>query len=111
MYHCHCETCRHANGASFATNLIVPKAQLTLLSGADTLSRYESSPQKFRYFCSHCGSPIYSHSDKSAHIVSVRAGTVDGDPGVRPSAHIWASSRAPWTELADGLPQRPEGLG
>jgi len=33
-------------------------------------------------------------------------GAIDGDPGVRPGEHIFTASKAPWYEIADGLPQR-----
>ena len=110
MYHCHCSQCRHANGASFATNVIASADDLKIVAGKDALTGYESSPNKRRFFCSRCGSPIYSHAQATAAIVSVRAGTLDGDPGYRPNAHIHAASRAPWTEICDGLPQNAEGF-
>ena len=37
--------------------------------------------------------------------------TLDNDPGVRPAAHIFVSSKAPWFTITDDLPQfaeRPE---
>jgi hypothetical protein len=110
MYHCHCSQCRHANGASFATNVIASAEDLKIVAGKDVLAAYESSPSKQRFFCSRCGSPIYSHAQATAAIVSVRAGTLDDDPGFRPNAHIHAASRAPWTEICDGLPQNAEGF-
>jgi len=36
--------------------------------------------------------------------VFVPAGPLEGDPGVRPLAHIFAASRAPWYEVEDALP-------
>ena len=110
MYHCHCGTCRKANGASLATNLIVAAEDFAIVSGAESLSAFESSPRKNRYFCSRCASPIYSQAEATPQIVSVRSGTLDGDPGLRPSLHTHVASRAPWDEICDGLPQRPGGL-
>ena len=110
MYHCHCGTCHKANGASLATNLIVAAEDFALVSGAEGLAAYESSPGKRRYFCSRCGSPIYSRAEASQQIVSVRSGTLDGDPGLRPTLHTHVAGRAPWYEICDGLPQRPGGL-
>lgn len=106
MYHCHCGTCRKANGASNATNVFFPRAAFTIVEGEALLSKYESSPDKHRYFCSRCGSPVYSHAQKTAGMVSIRAGLLDGDPGVRPQAHVFVASKAPWTTIADGLPTR-----
>jgi hypothetical protein len=44
-------------------------------------------------------------------MMTVRAGTLDSDPGVRPAGHIWVSEKAPWFEIADGLPQFQKGPG
>jgi hypothetical protein len=37
--------------------------------------------------------------------VSVPAGLLDDDPVVRPRLHVFTSSKAPWWEINDGLPQ------
>jgi hypothetical protein len=34
------------------------------------------------------------------HVI-VPAGTLDDDPGVRPIAHFFTSSKAPWYEISD----------
>ena len=38
----------------------------------------------------------------------LRVGTIDGDPGARPTRHIWVSQKAPWYEILDDLPQLEE---
>lgn len=76
MYQCYCGKCRAASGASFVTNIIVDAYRFRITAGKDSLSAFESSPQKFRYFCAACGSPIYSHGETTKHIVSVRCGTL-----------------------------------
>ena len=32
-------------------------------------------------------------------------GSLDDDPGVRPSLHIFVGSKAPWYDITDKLPQ------
>ena len=108
MYQCHCGKCRAATGASFATNAVVDTDSLRITAGKDKLSAYESSPGKFRYFCSSCGSPIYSHGAQTKQIVSVRCGTLKQDPGMRVAYHAFVASKAPWTEIRDDLPQFAE---
>jgi hypothetical protein len=110
MYHCHCQQCRRASGASFATNVLVPTGGFAVVAGESVLASFESSPGKRRHFCSRCASPIYSHSQSLPQLVSVRCGTLDGDPGLRPSAHIYVGSKSPWFEICDDLPRKPEGL-
>jgi len=108
MYQCHCGKCRAGTGAAFATNVIVDADGFRVTAGLDSLARWESSPRKFRYFCSGCGSPIYSHGEKTKQIVSVRCGTLKQDPGLRVAYHAFVASKAPWVEILDRLPQFDE---
>jgi len=108
MYQCHCGKCRAATGASFATNLIVDTDKLNITAGKDKLAAWNSSPGKFRYFCSGCGSPIYSHGEQTKQIVSVRCGTLKQDPGLRVAYHAFVASKAPWVEIPGDAPQFAE---
>jgi hypothetical protein len=42
--------------------------------------------------------------------IGLPLGTLDDDPGVRPSAHVFVDSKAPWFEITDSLPQFSEKL-
>ena len=110
MYYCHCGTCRKANGSAFAANMVVAADDFAVVAGREVLKGYESSPTKHRYFCSVCGSPIYSHAATTSHIVSVRCGTLDTVPDVRPSLHFYVADKAPWHDIHDDLPQVPKSL-
>ena len=35
-------------------------------------------------------------------------GTLDDDPGIKPSVHIFVADKAPWFEISDRLPQYTE---
>lgn len=105
MYQCFCGKCRAASGASFATNIIVDADKFRITAGKESLAGFESSPQKFRHFCSACGSPIYSQGEKTKHVVAVRCGTLKQDPGVRVAYHAFAASKAPWVQICDEQPQ------
>jgi len=108
MYQCHCGKCRAASGASFAANVIVDAGRFRITAGNESLARHESSPRKFRYFCSACGSPIYSHGESTRHVVAVRSGTLKEDPGLRVAYHAFVASKAAWTEIRDDAPQFAE---
>jgi len=107
-YFCHCGKCRKQSGSSFATNMIVRREDFAIVSGEGDLSYFQSSPRLRRYFCSGCGSPIYSQGDKYKQIVSVRCGTLDSELPVRPSVHAFVGSKASWEDISDELPQFPE---
>lgn len=108
MYQCHCGKCRAASGASFVTNIIVDTEKFRITAGRESLAAYESSAQKFRHFCSACGSPIYSQGEKTKQVVAVRSGTLKQDPGVRVAYHAFVDSKAPWVDISDGEAQFPE---
>jgi hypothetical protein len=104
---CHCSQCRRANGSAFACNAPVRSKYLEFEAGRELIREFESSPGKFRAFCSRCGSPIYSRLVSEPDLFRLRLGLVDGDPGRRPLFHVWVGSKAPWFEITDALPQFP----
>ncbi len=101
---CHCSRCRKAQGSAYATNGLVNESAF-ILHGEELLTGYESAPGNVKYFCSKCGSPILNRSDKRPGKVRVRLGTIESEINERPLAHIFASSKASWDCITDGLPQ------
>ena len=103
--HCHCSRCRKASGTGHGTNLIVRPASLRWIKGETLVRRYKL-PQAERFatcFCTECGSPL-PRVVPEMKLVLVPAGSLDGDPGVRPQAHIFWDSRAAWSCSDGGLP-------
>lgn len=105
MIYCHCSRCRKAQGSAFAANGIVRAEEFTILSGADALTAYQSSPGQNKYFCKVCGSPIMSKNEDRPGQVRVRLGTIESDIVERPMAHIFATSKANWEDICGELPQ------
>jgi hypothetical protein len=58
-------------------------------------------------FCRTCGASIPRVSVERG-VVVVPAGALDTDPGMRPMAHIFVGSKAPWFEITDSIPQFEE---
>ena len=104
MTHCHCTNCRKLTGASFATYVHVEKQTFRWLAGEDLINQYESAPGSFRAFCRVCSSLVPGQAPYLP-TVSIPAGLFDDDPGVRPRLHVFTSSKAPWWEITDDLPQ------
>src|SRR6185369_10377802 len=111
LVYCHCSQCRKASGTAFAANADVRRKYWQFAAGEDLVREYESSPGKFRAFCSRCGSPIYSRTRDAADTLRVRFGILNADPERRPLAHFHVASKAPWFEITDGLPQFAGGPG
>ncbi|MFN8625115.1 MAG: GFA family protein [Candidatus Binatia bacterium] len=102
MSNCHCSRCRKAHGSVFATYVAGPAASFRL-RGSERIVRYESSPGFFRCFCGRCGSVV--PGDPTEGRIFVPAGNFAGDPGIRPRAHIFVASKAPWYAIRDNLPR------
>ncbi|MET0122202.1 MAG: GFA family protein [Candidatus Thiodiazotropha sp. 6PLUC9] len=103
--YCHCSRCRKFTGSAFAANLLVSPKQFRWLKGEDQVGRYELAEAKHfaTGFCKRCGSSLPWQS-QSGKAVIVPAGTLDKDPGIRPSQNIFTSSAADWFEEPHKLP-------
>jgi hypothetical protein len=108
VVNCHCSMCRKATGAAFRTRAGVATEAFRWLTGDDLLSRYESSPGETRTFCRVCGATLVTFFRDHPGEIGLALGTLDDDPGVRPSAHVFVASKAPWFEITDQLPQFSE---
>jgi hypothetical protein len=111
MCHCHCSRCRKSHGVPFATYVGGPEHGLRL-RGLEHVVRWQSSPGFSRCFCRDCGSVVPSEAAFDGRVF-VPAGNFTEDPGVRPIAHIFVGSKAPWFELSDELARfdaYPEGF-
>lgn len=60
--------------------------------------------------CARCGSLLYSRV-REGKWVHVAMGTLVDAPTIRPTAHIFVGSKAPWHEITDDLPQHRGHVG
>ena len=105
VLNCHCSMCRKATGAAFRTRAAVRASDFRWVQGEDLLVRFASSPGDVRTFCRVCGSTLVTIFPSSPDELGLPLGTLDDDPGVRASCHVWVGSKAPWYEISDDLPQ------
>ena len=108
VHHCHCSMCRRAHGAAYSTFARLTASELRIVAGADQIRSYRSSAPIERTFCATCGTRLTVRFDGMPDAVWVSHATFDGDPGVRPGAHMFVASKADWEEISDALPQYRE---
>lgn len=103
---CHCSQCRRTTGAAFKPFAGIESSKLQL-HGDNIL--YVGGPAQGNHDvrCKTCGSLLYSvlQEGKMLHILF---GTMIDTPSIRPSAHIFVGSKAPWYTIRDSLPQYHE---
>jgi hypothetical protein len=100
--YCHCRQCQLASGAPVLAWMQVPPRAFKLVRG--TPKNFASSPAAMRWFCAHCGSPLYM-TDAGDHSVGITLGSLDNPALVTPTVHGWDSERIPWFCIADTLPR------
>lgn len=96
---CHCVQCRKMSGHVWAS-VPVPRDDLSV---DGPVAWYESSAKARRGFCPRCGSSLLWEHHDDDH-VSVAAGCLDGDTGLRLRGHIFTSDKGDYYDIADGLP-------
>ena len=108
VHNCHCSMCRKSHGSAFSTFAQIAAGDFRFVDGRDLVRAYRSSPPIERSFCSVCGTRLTFRFDGMPEALWVSFASLDAAAGARPSAHIFATSKAPWFEINDDLPQFPE---
>lgn len=106
MVNCHCSRCRRGRSAAHATNVFYRIEDFQFTHGESRVAEYKVPDSKHfaTAFCRRCGGAAPRIS-RERGIVVVPAGSLDTDPGARPTAHIFVGSKANWFDITDGLPQ------
>jgi hypothetical protein len=100
--HCHCSMCRRAHGAGFVTWVGVPRGSFHLVAGDEVLTRFQSSAQAVRSFCSRCGSTLLFESQRWPGEVHVVRANFDTPIDREPSANVYWSDRVEWARWETG---------
>lgn len=108
--HCHCTRCRKHSGGAASTQGRVARGDFRLLRGKALLRTYRDPGHAAKVFCTTCGSSLFGGDWPDGDEVSVRLGTLDDDPGIRPQYRTFVESRAPWDAITDDLPRHPGRL-
>lgn len=105
--YCHCKRCQRRTGAAASPQARVAPGSLRIVSGEHLVRDWDPGDGGFaKAFCSVCGSSLWSRSPSDPEVMSVRLGTFDGDPGIRPTRRQWLESAAPWEPVPDDALER-----
>ena len=100
---CHCSKCRrwHGHVGAYAA---VDRAGFALTEQRG-LKWWSAAPNVRRGFCGECGSSLFWDAP-DRETISIAAGTLDGETGLRVIAHWYVSQAGDYYELpSDGLPR------
>jgi hypothetical protein len=101
---CHCSNCRASSGSMFKPFGGIACDQLRLRKGQETLLVWGDADANHTR-CGVCGSLLFSVVGPRVHVAY---GSLQDEPTLKPTAHIFVGSKAPWEEILDDLPQYDE---
>lgn len=107
---CQCQHCQKQSGSAYSVNVAIPKGSLAFPAGKPAVYHDTGSSglPVHRYFCSACGSPIYSDVVATPQLDWLKAGTLDDTSWVEPTLGIWCESAQNWVSLPEGVSRFPQ---
>jgi hypothetical protein len=106
--YCHCTRCQRRTGTAASAQVRIVPGSLRILQGEELEREWKPDDGFAKCFCSHCGGALWSRGP-DGEVWSIRMGTFDTDPGVRPSLRQYVAYAAVWEPIPDdGLKQFPE---
>jgi hypothetical protein len=108
IIYCHCRRCRKSSGSAFVSSTEILRKNFLVTHGKEAIKKYPNPGAVDRYFCSQCGSQLYSERATTPLIMRVRLGTIDDFIPNKVQQHIFVGSKAEWHDIADSAPQYTE---
>ncbi len=103
--HCHCTMCQRNHGSAYVTWFGVERAQLEVVEGEALLTRYASSAEGTRSFCSRCGTSLFCEIAKEGDHVDIPLVNMLGPLDRAPEFHCHFDAHREWAAVDDGLPR------
>ena len=103
---CHCSNCRATTGSAFLPWGEIEREKFNVTKGATSLTPVGEEGADHEMRCAVCWSLVYwTRTAPEGAYVRVPYGTLTDEPALKPTAHIFVGSKAPWYEILDDLPQ------
>lgn len=103
--HCHCDSCRRATGAPFASFFGAPRNSVKW--SGDMTEFASSDGQVKRCFCANCGTHMTYEYDGWPDETHLYAASLIDPADFQPQAHFHYAEKLSWVEIADKLPRYP----
>ena len=106
-FNCHCSNCRATTGSAFLPWGEIEREKLRVTKGAGSLLVIGDPDTYHEVRCEACLSLLYWTARDGAY-VRVPYGSLIDEPTLKPTAHMFVGSKAPWHQILDDLPQHDE---
>ena len=93
---CHCESCRKHSGAPVSVFVAFKRDAYVVTEGQ--ITKFNSSPGRWRGFCARCGSTLTCEGERSNE-THFHVGAFRDAAQFQPTRHIFPEERLPWLHL------------
>ena len=113
--YCHCTRCQRRTGTAASAQARVAPGSFRIVAGAELVARVGAEPTRAGRSASARSAAARSGAGTrpTPDVISVRLGTFDAEPGIRPQWRQFVAYAAAWEPIPDdGLPryeERPAG--
>ena len=104
---CHCTDCQMLTGTAYRVSVRDPAETFRMLSGQPKryIKTAESGGKRAHWFCSDCGTPVYSCAVQDSPTYTLRVGCLEQRHLLPPQKQIWCLSSMPWSENLSQVPK------
>jgi hypothetical protein len=99
--YCHCTRCQRRTGTAASAQARLAPGSFRITKGEELVRAYAPPDGFHKCFCSNCGGALWSRHPENSEVMSVRLGTFDGDPGLRPTFRAFVEFAAAWEPIPD----------
>jgi hypothetical protein len=99
--YCHCTRCQRRTGAAASPQARVAPGSFRITAGEELVRDFAPGDGFVKCFCSNCGGALWSRDPDHPEVMSVRLGTFDSDPGIRPTRRMFVAYAAAWEPIPD----------
>jgi len=105
-FNCHCSNCRALTGSAFLPWGEIEREKVSVTKGRGSLMVEGDADEDHAMRCRECWSLLYWTRDRK--YIRIPYGTLVDEPTLKPTAHMFVGSKAPWHQILDDLPQHDE---
>lgn len=113
IFNCHCQFCRKAHGADYATLALADADTLQITDNDNQLKEHLNDIGGYRAFCGNCGTRLMNYAPDKNLYFSVTLSTIDTELDIKIDAHVNTESKANWCTPDANIPAfsaLPEGI-
>ncbi|KAJ5917782.1 hypothetical protein N7454_010157 [Penicillium verhagenii] len=109
---CHCTDCQKWTGSAFTSNAVVPRNSFKVTEGNPTTYDVVGASGKINkhFFCSTCGSSLYTELELMPDMTCVKGGGLDNkdtDLGGKIDIEFYVKDRPSYLAAVQGAKQEP----